>query len=73
MKLVWFDRIDAIEEREVVVSGRKAADGKEAELVRASEGWWITCGLISYNVGMEKPPFTKGDKIKHTMEKVDEN
>lgn len=66
-RLVWHTIITDVREHTLTVGGKRSADGK-AELQIESAGWYIHIGFISLFVGIEEPPFKKGDSVKLTLE-----
>jgi hypothetical protein len=62
--------VHRVEEKKMVVSGRKNADGT-SDLVMQSGGWWVTFGNLAFHVGDVEPAFKTGDKCRITIERID--
>jgi hypothetical protein len=71
-RFTWFDTVDSVEEKFITVGGHLSPDG-ETVFEKRSDGWYIGYGNISIKIGYEKPQMKKGDKVKFTMETINEN
>lgn len=62
MSTTYLFRVDRIEarSRKVYVRGK----GDEAEFIERPLGWFVTCGGISFEVGMDKPDLSVGDTLE---------
>ncbi len=55
--------------RELVVGGRKSADGDTVLFVE-SGGWYVGIGNFSFYVGESEPKLKKGDRVKIVLELI---
>lgn len=68
-RYVWHKvRVVDVVNRELIVGGKKSADGK-AELFMEPAGWVIVLeGGMSINVGHEQPTIKKGQRVTLTLQ-----
>jgi hypothetical protein len=64
---VWTDKVTAIRENIITVSGRK--EGDKAIIETEQRGWLVCFGNVSFQFA-EKPEFETGELIRFTMEKA---
>ena len=46
------------------ISADVRGKGDEAEFIERPLGWFVTCGAVTFEVGMDKPDLSVGDTLE---------